>query len=344
MTAADQGTPIRVAVAGAGYWGINLVRTFAHEPRAQLTWICDASEEARARAARLAPEARQERSFAALLEADDIDAVVIATPAATHAELAISALSAGKHVFVEKPLALSADDAERVAQAAREAGTVLMVGHLMIYHPVVEYLRDLIKSGDLGTIHYLYSARVNLGRVRRDENALWSFAPHDLSMIDFLLEAEPERVQALGKCYLNPGIEDVVFVTLEFANQQMAHIHLSWLDPRKERRLTVVGSKKMVVFDDVSSEKLRIYDKGYERPPEFTDFGEYLAIRSGGVYIPHIKMSEPLARECGHFIDCIQTGATPRSGIDHAMRVVKVLQAAQGSLDRNRDAPNRPGG
>ena len=329
----------RVAILGAGYWGINLVRTFAQQPRADLVWICDPSPEARERALALAPTARASESVDEVLADDSIDAVVIATPAVTHATLAKQALSAGKHTFVEKPLALSTADAEQVIAAAEAAGRVLMVGHLMMYHPVVEHLRDLIASGELGDILYLYSARVNLGRVRKDENALWSFAPHDLSMIDFLLDSEPERVSAIGKCYLNPGIEDVVFVTLEFANQQMAHVHLSWLDPHKERRLTVVGTKKMVVFDDVSREKLRIYDKGYDRPPSFTDFGEYLAIRSGGVYIPDIKMTEPLARECAHFLDCIETGATPRSGSANALRVIKILAAAQRALDENRPAP-----
>lgn len=323
---------MRVAVAGIGYWGINLVRTFAQEPRAELTWICDSRPEALARAGALAPRARPSESFDDVLGAADVDAVVIATPAVTHADMACRALAAGKHVLVEKPLALSVEDAERVADAARAADRVLMVGHLMMYHPAVEHLRELVCSGELGELLYLYSTRVNLGRVRRDENALWSFAPHDVSMIDYLLGTVPASVTATGESYLNPGIEDVVFVTLKFASRQMAHVHLSWLDPRKERRLTVVGSKKMVVFDDVSSEKLRIYDKGYERPPEFKDFGEYLAIRSGGVYIPHLKMVEPLALECAHFVDCVVSGVAPRSGVDNAMRVVRILAAADSSL------------
>lgn len=323
----------RVAIAGAGYWGINLVRTFAHESRARVTWICDRDPEALERAQFLAPSARTTPSFSQILNADDVDAVVIATPAVTHADLACQALTAGKHVFVEKPLALSVPDAERVRTAARQSPNILMTGHLMVYHPAVEHLRDLLSQGELGEVLYLYATRVNLGRARRDENALWSFAPHDVSMIDYLLDASPVSASATGESYLAPGVEDVVFVTLRFASRQMAHIHLSWLDPRKERRLTIVGTKKMVVFDDVSSEKLRIYDKGYDRPPEFTDFGEYLAIRSGGVYIPHIKMVEPLARECGHFLDCIESGSEPTTGIDSAVRVVRILAAAQRSLE-----------
>lgn len=325
---------IRVAVAGAGYWGINLVRTFAQQPLARVTWVCDLQRDARLRARAVAPDARLATSFDQILDAGDVDAVVIATPAVTHAALALRAMAAGKHVFVEKPMALTVQDALAVKSAARASGRTLMVGHLMLYHPAVEHLGQLVRSGELGEIRYLYSTRVNLGRARQDENALWSFAPHDLSMIDALLDVWPNRAVATGQSYLRPGVEDVVFLTLEFPTGQMAHVHLSWLDPRKERRLTIVGDKKMVVFDDVSSEKLRIYDKGYDRPPEFTQFSEYLTIRSGGVYIPHIKMAEPLAVECAHFLACIETGREPRTGADSALRVVRMLDAAQRSLDR----------
>ncbi len=331
MSAARE--PVRVGIAGIGYWGINLVRTFANEAGARVTWLCDPDPAAQARAAKLAPEAKPSADFDRLLAADDVDAVVIATPAVTHAELAQRALDAGKHVFVEKPLALSERDAEAVAAAVERSQRTLMVGHLMVYHPALEHLAALIARGELGALRYLYSNRVNLGRARRDENALWSFGPHDLSMIDRLLGVAPIKVWATGESYLRPGVEDVVFLHLAYPDQRLAHVHLSWLDPRKERRLTVVGSRKMAIFDDVASEKLRIYDKGYEEPPSFTEFGEYLAIRSGGVYIPHIAMAEPLARECQHFLDCVVTGDEPRSGIHSAMRVVRVLDAAQRSLD-----------
>jgi predicted dehydrogenase len=330
---------MRVAIVGTGYWGINLVRTFAQEPRVRITWICDDRPAALERASVFAREARRSQELGRLLDAGDVDAVVIATPAVAHADMACQALAAGKHVLVEKPLALSVADAERVAAAARAAGRVLMVGHLMVYHPAVEYLRVLLDSGELGELLYLYSTRVNLGRARQDENALWSFAPHDLSMIDYLLEAAPVSVVATGQSYLHPGVEDVVFLTLTFASRQMAHVHLSWLDPRKERRLTIVGSRKMVVFDDVSPEKLRIHDKGYDRPPEFTDFGEYLTVRQGGVYIPPIEMAEPLALECAHFVDCVESGRAPRTGMDSAMRVVRVLAAAQRSLESGQTEP-----
>src|SRR5262249_44664438 len=215
-----------------------------------------------------------------------------------------------KGVRVEKPVALTVADAERITQAAAAAGQrTFMVGHLMLYHPAVHQLRELIRSGELGEIYYLYSLRVNLGRLRKDENALWSFAPHDVSMILDLVGELPVSVAARGQAYLMPPVEDVVFVNLAFGDgpgpQKMAQVQLSWLDPRKERRLTVVGSKKMVELDDVHpTEKLRIYDKGYDRPPEFTQYGEYLTVRHGDIHIPRLQMTEPLEAELAHFLGC----------------------------------------
>jgi predicted dehydrogenase len=326
---------VRVAVAGTGTWGVNHVRVLAAEPRCELVAICEPDPRAAERARHLAPGARA-ATWASLLDDPRVDAIVIATPAATHAELACEALAAGKHVLVEKPLALGEDDAARVAAAARAADRVLLVGHLMVYHPAVVRLRDMLGSGELGELYYLYSRRVNLGRLRHDESALWSFGPHDLSMFDFLLRgAEPVSVTARGQSYLQPGVEDVVFVSLRFAGGQMAHVHLSWLDPHKERRLTLVCSQKMVEFDDVAAEKLRVYDKGYERPPEFTHWGEYLTLRDGDVHMPHVAMEEPLALEARHFLDCCLGEAAPRTGADGAVRVVRTLAAAQRSLRRD---------
>ncbi len=263
-----------------------------------------------------------------------IDAVVIATPAVTHAEVARAAIAAGKHVFVEKPLALSGADAEAVVADAAAARRVLMVGHLMLYHPAVDRMRRMIAEGELGAVLYCYALRVNLGRIRRDENAMWSLAPHDISIILHLLGEEPVSVSARGGCYLQKGIEDVVFVNLKFATGVVAQIQLSWLDPRKERRLTIVGSRKMVEFDDAHPvEKLRIYDKGFERPPAFTDFAEYLSIRNGDIHIPQVPMVEPLEVECRHFLDCVQNGKSPLTDGASALRVVRVLEAAQRSLD-----------
>ncbi len=328
-------TTIRVAAVGTGRWGINHARVLVAEPRCDVTWVCDASEVARKRAGTLAPRARVTDDFSEVIADAALDAVVLATPANTHADMAVQALEAGKHVLVEKPLALTVAGAERVRSAAVASDRVVLVGHLMLYHSVFERVHELVSSGALGDLYYLYASRVNLGRIRQDENALWSFAPHDISMIDFLLGEEPISVTARGECYLQDGIEDVVFVTMKFAAGQMAHIHLSWLDPHKERKLTIVGSKKMAVFDDVSPEKLRIYDKGYNTPPAFDSFEQYLTIRHGGCSIPHVPMKEPLAAECRHFVECIADGATPRTGIDSGLRVVKVLAAAQLSLEQD---------
>jgi predicted dehydrogenase len=323
----------KVAIMGTGAWGINHVRAFARLKGAEVVAVCDPSPEARGRAQAQAPRARAASDPAEILGDPDIDAVVIATPAVTHAKLAEQALAAGKHVLVEKPLALSGADARAVVAASEQAGKVLMVGHLMLYHPAVDRLRKMVAAGELGTLYYLYAVRVNLGRVRRDENALWSLGPHDVSMILALLGQSPISVSARGGAYLQRNIEDVVFVTLRFASGVLASIQLSWLDPRKERRLTVVGSKKMVELDDAHPvEKLRVYDKGYDRPPEFTEYAEYLSIRNGDIHIPQVSMVEPLEVECKHFLDCIEHGKTPITGGASALEVVRVLEAAERSL------------
>ena len=326
---------VRLAVVGTGYWGINLVRTFAQLPSVDLCALVDSDAGALDRATRFAPSAKKYSTLDQVLAEPSIDAVVLATPAVLHSAQAQAALLAQKHVFVEKPLALSPDEAEKVAQAQRQSGRQLMVGHLMIYHAGYERLRQLCQSGHLGEVYYLYALRVNLGRLRKDENALWSLAPHDLSMILDLTGELPATVAARGECYLQPGIEDVVFVNLGFADKKMAQVQLSWLDPRKERRLTVVGSQKMVDFDDSQpSEKLRIYDKGYDRPPSFTQYGEYLTLRQGDVHIPRLSLSEPLEVECRHFIDCVVKGTIPRTSVDEGVKVVRVLDAAEQSLKR----------
>jgi predicted dehydrogenase len=324
---------VRLAVVGVGAWGVNHVRAFARLKGVEVAAVCDGAAEARARALALAPRARAESEIGAVLADGSIDAVVLATPAVTHAKLAEEVLAAGKHVLVEKPLALSAADAAAVVAAAERAGKVLMVGHLMLFHPAVERLRKMVQAGDLGRIYYLYAQRVNLGRLRHDENAMWSLAPHDISMILSLLDEAPLSVSARGGSYLQKGVEDVVFVTLRFPSGVLANIQLSWLDPRKERRLTVVGSKKMVELDDVHAvEKLRIYDKGYDRPPDFTEYAEYLSIRNGDIHIPQVSMAEPLDLECRHFVECVREGKRPLTDGPSALAVVRVLEAATTSL------------
>ena len=324
---------MKLAVAGVGYWGINHVRAFARQKGCTLAALCDPDAAALDRAAQFAPNARRYADVAALLADDSIDAVVLATPAVAHAAQAQAALACGKHVFVEKPMALSTADAEAVVAAAARAQKTLMVGHLMLYHPGYERLRELVRGGEIGDVFYIYAVRVNLGRLRHDENALWSLAPHDLSMILDLVGTRPATVAARGQAYLQPGVEDVVFVNLAFGDGKMAQVQLSWLDPRKERRLTVVGSKKMVEFDDTHpTEKLRVYDKGYDRPPAFTQFAEYLTVRHGDVHIPRLQMTEPLQAECAEFIRCATTGAPPRTDGTHGLEIVRVLEAAHRSL------------
>ncbi len=324
---------VRIAVVGAGYWGVNHVRAFSRLPGAQLVAVCDPDPAALERASHLAPKAAQRRSLDEILGDANIDAVVLATPAVAHAAQAMAVLAAGKHVFVEKPMALNPADAAALTQLAESSRQILMVGHLMLYHPAYERLRQLVRSGELGDVYYLYALRVNLGRLRKDENALWSFGPHDVSMILDLCGSLPVTVAARGESYLQPGVEDVVFVNLAFADRKMAQVQLSWLDPRKERRLTVVGSKKMVELDDVHpTEKLRIYDKGYDRPPSFTQYGEYLTVRHGDIHIPKLDLAEPLEVECRHFVTCVAQSQPPRTGAQHGLGVVQVLDAAQRSL------------
>jgi predicted dehydrogenase len=326
---------IRIAVLGTGSWGLNHVRSVAAEATCSLVAIADPDRTARMRAGAIAPGTRLEMDADYVLAANDVDAIIIATPAPTHAALAIAAMKAGKHVLLEKPFALDVQEARAVHDYAARSGRVAMVGHLMVFHPAVRRLRELLASGELGRLHYFHSTRVNLGRLRQDENALWSFGPHDLSMIDYLLAKQPVSVSARGQSVLQQGIEDVVFMTLRYADGEMANIHLSWLHPRKERRLTLVCSQKMVEFDDVAADKLRIYDKGYDRPPEFTEYGDYLTLRDGDVFIPQIRMLEPLSLQLAHFLECIRTGAQPITSTESGLRITAVLAAAQASLARD---------
>jgi len=319
-----------VGVVGLGYWGPNLARNFARLPDAKLAWLCDASEEALERWARAFPSARITSRLDELLDDDSLDAIVIATPVPTHAELAGRALAARKHCFVEKPLARSEKEAEEVVETARAAERVLMVGHLLEYHPGVERLTELVRSGELGELRYIYSNRLNLGKHRQDENALWSLGAHDLSVVLMLAGEEPYEWTAMGESYVKAGVEDVVFALMRFHSGLIAHMHLSWLDPHKERRFTVVGSKRMATFDDMELErKLTVYDKGFDE--DYSSYGEYIA-RSGDVFSPRVPNEEPLRLECRHFLDCIRDGTEPRSGAESALRVVRVLEGLQRSL------------
>jgi predicted dehydrogenase len=329
---------VQVGVVGLGYWGPNLARNFDGLPGSELRWICDASQEARERWAQQFPNARVTGDVDDLLSDDQLDAVVVATHVPAHAELAQRVLAAGKHCFVEKPLAQSVAEAEQVAAAAEESGRVLMVGHLLEYHPGVDKLKEIADSGELGDIHYVYANRLNLGKLRADENALWSLGAHDVSVVLRLAGEEPSQVQAFGESYMRPGVEDVVFGYLRFPSGLAAHLHLSWLDPHKERRFTVVGSRRMATFDDMELErKVTVYDKGFDQ--SFESYGEYIA-RSGDIWSPRISNEEPLGIECRHFLEAVRDGAEPRSGADSGVRVVRVLEALQRSLEEtSRAAP-----
>ena len=325
---------VRVGVAGLGYWGPNLARNLAAIAGCEVAWLCDASEQALERVAAAYPQARRTASLDDLLGDDALDAVVVATPVPTHAELAERVLRAGKHCFVEKPLAQSVADAERTVAAAEEAGRALMVGHLLEYHPGVAKLKEIADAGELGEIHYVYSNRLNLGQLRADENALWSLGAHDVSVLLHLLGEEPYDVEARGEAYMRDGIEDVVFAFLRFPSGRSAHMHLSWLDPHKERRFTVVGSRRMATFDDMDIErKVTVYDKGFDESS--ASYGEYIT-RTGDIWSPRIPNREPLRLECEHFVECIRTGATPRSDGHSGLRVVRVLEALQARLDASR--------
>lgn len=321
---------LKVGVIGAGMWGKNHVRTLAGLQETELAAVCDLDPGVRDRLARQHPGTFITDSVPALLER--VEAVVIASSARTHAELGRAAVEAGVPALVEKPFALTVADAEGLAELSARRGVPVLAGHLLEYHPVVEQLRHLITERSLGDLYYLYSQRVNLGQIRPDENALWSFGPHDVSVALFLLGDVPCSVAAQGHSYLQPGIEDVVFLTLTFASGVVAHAQMSWLDPHKERRLTVVGSKQMAVFDDMQPrEKLRIYDKGVERP-EYRSWGESLAVREGDIFIPRISNAEPLAAQLRHFAQVVRGQAKPRADAADGVRVIRVLDAASRSL------------
>lgn len=329
-----------IAVIGAGYWGKNLVRNVARLDR--LVAVCDVSPAIRERMSAAYPEAHVTADLSEVLEDARVTAVMIAVPAGEHYEVAKRALLAGKHAYVEKPITLDVAEAEELVALAAERDLRLMVGHLLLFHPCVTWMKERIDSGDLGRVLYLTSNRLNLGKVRSDENAMWSLAPHDVSVALHLLGDRPIEVAAQGFCYLQQrsGIEDVVFLTLRFADGRAAHIHVSWLDPHKDRSMTVVGSRKMVTFDDMSAtEKLRIYDKGVDgveqldQAPAYASYAELLTLRSGDVVIPQVPMKEPLALLCQHFARCVDAGETPLTDGAGGVEVLRVLAAAQRSLE-----------
>jgi predicted dehydrogenase len=326
---------ISVGVIGAGNWGFNHVRTFGQLPGCQLAGVSDLSEKNLQKVQNQFPGVFVTQNYQEVLELPNLRGVIVATPAAGHYAVARAALEKGKHVLVEKPMTLDPDEAVELIELAHSKNLVLMVGHILLYHPVVVSLKRHIEDGTLGKIHYIYSQRVNLGQVRTDENSLWSLAPHDISVMLHLLGQYPESVSATGQSFISQTVQDVVFFTLQFPDGQIGHGHASWLDPNKVRQFTIVGSKQMAVFDDMQpNEKLRLYDKGIDIAESYDSWGGALTLRQGDITIPAVKMSEPLRNEALHFLECIREGKRPLTDGINGLEVLSILQAAQHSLEK----------
>jgi predicted dehydrogenase len=333
-----------VGQIGCGYWGPNLLRNFSSNPKCEVKWLADQSPQRQSYVQGLYPKIQTTDDPAELINDPNVDAVVVATPASTHYELTKACLTANKHVLVEKPLAMCTAEADELVALARATGNVLMVGHTFLYNSAVNYAKDLLDKRELGEPYYIYSQRLNLGQVRTDVNAWWNLAPHDVSILLHWMNGEmPVSVTAHGIDYIQPGIEDVVFASLTWANRVTAHIHVSWLDPGKVRQMTIVGSRKMIIYDDVGDHKIKILDKGVDRVPKIGDQMDYdnynnyqLLHRTGDILIPKIDFKEPLKMEVNHFLECIISGQTPITGPQHARDVVVILEMVQDVLDKNR--------
>jgi predicted dehydrogenase len=332
-TPARKTARLRFGVVGYGYWGPQLTRNLDRLTMGEVAYVADLSEKRRDSAQFEFPSARITDSVDEVLRSD-VDAVVIATPIRTHFALAKRALEHGKHVFVEKPLTSSSADAIELIRQAKQADRVLMVGHTFMYNPAVEELRRLMASGALGRLYYIDSVRVNLGLFQPDINVMWDLAPHDLSILSYVLGMHPRRVAAHGGAYVRGHVHDVVYMTLEYPDGLLAHLHVSWLNPSKVRRFTLVGDKQMAIYDDVeATEKVRVFNKGVDSPAHTSTFGEFqLSYRYGEIVSPHIQWAEPLSLECRHFAECIMEGQVPRSNAHEGLRVVHILEAADRSL------------
>ncbi|MHB8078287.1 MAG: Gfo/Idh/MocA family protein [Candidatus Krumholzibacteriia bacterium] len=335
---------IRMAVIGCGYWGPNLIRNFHNVADCELRMIADLDPKRLEHVGRQYPHAHKTLDYRELLRDPEIDAIVVATPVSTHYPLGREVLEAGKHLFIEKPMCASADDCRRLNDLAAARRLQIMVGHTFLFTPAVRKIGDLMRTGELGDIYYVNITRVNLGLFQPDINVVWDLAPHDIAMLNHLFGAAPNVVSATGRSYVRPGNEDVAFLTLEYPGNQIAHIHVSWLDPNKIRQATFVGSRKMLVYDDVSSlEKIRVYDKGVERLAHYDTFGEFqLSYRYGDIVIPRIDQIEPLKVEASHFINCLQGTETPLSDGQTGLQVVEVLEKACESI-RGEGKPVRCG-
>jgi predicted dehydrogenase len=327
--------PLNVGVVGLGYWGPNLVRNLVEGPGAEVKYVCDLREERLEKIGRRYPAVHLTTNYQLVLDDPLVEAVVLATPVASHYPLARAALDAGKHVFVEKPLAASSLEAVDLMQRAEEQGLVLMPGHTFLYSPPVQEIRSLITSGALGEIYFISTSRVNLGLHQADVSVVWDLGPHDFSILRYWLEEAPTHVSALARSCVLPSTPDVAFINLEFGSRTVAHVELSWLAPSKLRRTTVVGSEKMVVYDDTSNEPVRVFDSG-AMLPEPESFGEYrLTYRTGDIVSPHIEAAEPLALELADFCETVRHGGEPRSSAQVGLDVIRTIEAVDASLARS---------
>jgi predicted dehydrogenase len=329
--------PVRIAVVGCGYWGPNLIRNFKNLPDCDLSHICDASQKRLNHMKSLYPDLVTHTSFESLLKVPDLDAVVIATPVHLHHSLAKACLLAGKHTMIEKPMAATLKECEELIGIASQQRLTLMVGHTFLYSPTVRKIKEIVSSGDMGDILYISSRRLNLGLFQKDINVVWDLAPHDISIIHYLMDEMPVGVNCQGKGNVTRGVEDISNLTLSFLSGRFATIQTSWLDPRKVREMTIVGTKRMIVYDDLEPlHKIRIYDQRVEKPPHYDTFAEFqYSYHYGDIHVPYVKQDEPLKIECKHFLDCIRTGDTPITSAAQGAGVVRVLEASSESLRQN---------
>jgi predicted dehydrogenase len=325
---------LNVGVVGCGYWGPNLVRNFRQSPECNLKVLCDASDSRLSHMRRLYPDLGTTTKFEDLLNDSEIDAVVIATPVRFHYTMAKAALSAGKHVFIEKPMARTEAEAAELISMAEQQGLILMIGHTFLFSPAVRRMKEIISAGDIGEVQYIAARRLNLGLFQKDINVAWDLAPHDISILLHLLDELPQSVSCQGSSHVTKGIEDVTMMHLNFRKNRCAFIHNSWLDPKKVRQMTVVGSQRMIVYDDTEPlEKLKIYDARVEVPPHYDTFAEFTySYHYGDSYVPYVKQDEPLKLECQHFLECIAEGKTPITNGRLGMEVVRILEASSESL------------
>ncbi len=330
-------TEINVGVVGCGYWGPNLIRNFRSLADCRMKKMCDVSESRLRHLRSLYPEVEGETKIDRLLEDGGVDAVAIATSVKLHFPMAKASLLAGKHTLIEKPMASSSAECEELIDLAKKNSLVLMVGHTFLYSPAIRKIKEIVEHHDIGDIRYISARRLNLGLFQKDINVAWDLAPHDISIVLHIMEEMPLSITCRGGAHITPGIEDVTSMSLDFAHERSAIIQSSWLDPRKIREMTIVGSKRMIVYDDVApQEKIKIFDVRVERPPHYDTFGEFqYAYHYGDMYCPYLKQDEPLKAECQHFLDCIQQGSTPLTNGNKGLEVVRILEASSASLKQD---------